>query len=185
MTGASSTRVPTPETLAGLFYARPEELGRFEAVAEAELPQIYRELLDHANHMTVTVERFHGGPVDVDVLRWRLDGNLYSRKILLRRQSDRRVVQFGIVRLNFDCVSAQVRARIESRAAPLGRILIEHGMLLEIRLLGLWRVLPGKELRDDFAMGPAAATYGRTAMIDFDGRPAVELLEIVAPVESG
>ena len=31
-------------------------------------------------------------------------------------------------------------------------------------------------------MQPGQITYGRTAIIHFDGEPAVELLEIVTPV---
>jgi hypothetical protein len=33
-----------------------------------------------------------------------------------------------------------------------------------------------------FDIGPADTTYGRTAVIDCNGEPAVELLEIVTPV---
>ena len=52
--------------------------------------------------MTVTVEQFHRTPVNVKVLEMRHDGRFYSRRILLTRQTDNRVVQFGIVRLNFE-----------------------------------------------------------------------------------
>ena len=174
--------IPDLETLAGLFYASLAELGRFEEVASRQLERDYRMLLAHDSHMTVTVERFHNGPVDVRVLDSKLSGSHYARKILLARHGDGGVVQFGIMRLNFSCVSPAVRREVESRAIPLGRILIQHNVLREVHLTKLWRVTPGEELRGMFKMAPGQVTYGRTAIIDCDGEPAVELLEIVAPL---
>jgi chorismate-pyruvate lyase len=165
-----------------LFYASLSELGRFDELESRQLERDYRMLLAHDSHMTVTVERFHNGPVDVRVLDSKLSGAQYARKILLARHGDGEVVQFGIMRLNFSCVSPAVRREVESRAIPLGRILIQHNVLREVHLTKLWRVTPGEELRGLFKMEPGQITYGRTAIIDCDGEPAVELLEIVAPV---
>ncbi len=170
------------ESLIGLFYADAAALGQFQSVARADTPPVYRALLHHEHHMTVTVENFHGGPVDVEVLETRTDGDRYARKILLRRQSDGAVVQFGIVRINLGIVDASVRQAIESQKLPLGRVLIEHGVLRKIHLLQLWRVRPGPDLCQMFTMRPDQATYGRTAVIECNGEAAVELLEIVTPV---
>ncbi len=174
----------TPDlgTLVTLFYPRPEQLGHFETVDSHDLARDYRMLLAHDSHMTVTVERFHNGPVDVRVLETQLTGNHYARKILLVRQSDAAVVQFGIMRLDFACVSPEVRREVESQSTPLGRILIEHNVLRKVHLTKLWRVTPGEDLRRHFNVAADAVTYGRTAIIECDGEPAVELLEIVAPV---
>jgi len=173
---------PDLATLVGLFYSNSAELGQFEEVAPAAMPPHYRQMLAHQNHMTVTVEKFHGSSVDVEVLESQLsDDRYYSRKILLRRKTDHRVVQFGIVRLNFDFVSPQVRQQVESRGTPLGRILIDNNVLREVRLFKLWKVTPGAELAALFQMSPGTVTYGRTAIIDCDHAPAVELLEIVTP----
>ena len=114
--------------------------------------------------MTVTMEQYHGGPVDVRVLETKTVGNTYARRILLERHSDGRVVQFGIMRLNFDYVSAEVRREVESQSAPLGRILIKHNMLWEIELSALWRVTPGGDLCRLMGIGPSQITYGRTAV---------------------
>jgi chorismate-pyruvate lyase len=132
--------------------------------------------------MTVTVENFHGCPVDVRVLEVRRSGNHYARKILLARQRDNQVVQFGIMRLNFDYISKEIRRDIESQEVPLGRVLIDHDVLRVIHLDGLWRVSPGPDLCLLLDIAPTDVTYGRTAVIDCNGEPAVELLEIVTPV---
>lgn len=174
---------PDLDTLIALFYSNPDQLGQFEEVDSRDLARDYRMLLAHDSHMTVTVERFHNGPVDVRVLESRLVGDHYSRKILLARQSDGAVVQFGIMRLDFRCVTPEVRREIESRQTPLGRILIEHNVLREVHLTRLYKVTPGEDLQRLFALAPGQVTYGRTAIIHFDGEPAVELIEIVTPVE--
>lgn len=180
--------MPHLPELVGLFYERPEELGTFEPIAAAEIPQPYRRLLAHNKHMTETVEQFHGCKVDVQVLASRRDNGYYSRKILLTRQSDGEVVQFGIPRLNMEYLDEEVRREIESETKPLGRVLIEHNVLREVQLVALWKVEPGPDLCRMFGLAakpasekPALAVYGRTALIYCNGEPAIELLEIVTP----
>jgi chorismate-pyruvate lyase len=173
---------PELDTLVGLFYRAPEELAQFDEVSREETPPVYRALLHHEHHMTVTVENFHGCPVEVRVLEVRRTGKHYARKILLTRQRDDQVVQFGIMRVNFDYVSPEIQRDIESQKIPLGHVLIEHDVLRVIHLDQLWQVKPGPDLCRLFNIGPEETTYGRTAVIDCNGEPAVELLEIVTPV---
>ncbi|MBI3839116.1 MAG: hypothetical protein HY288_14445 [Planctomycetia bacterium] len=170
------------DALVALFYRRPGDLGRFEEVDSRDLSRDYRMLLAHDSHMTVTVERFHNCPVDVRVLETKLTGSHYARKILLTRQTDGVVVQFGIMRLDFSVVSPEVRREVESQSSPLGRILIQHNVLRTVQLTKLWRVTPGDDLRPLLNLPPGQITHGRTAVIHFGGEPAVELLEIVTPV---
>ncbi len=178
------TRRATPElqALVNLFYLSLDELGQFEEISEDQLPPAARQLLWHDEHMTVTVEAFHGGPVDVRVLNTHVTPTHYARRIVLARQSDDQVVQFGIVRLSTHFLDPDVRRAIEQQAAPLGRILIQHNVLRHVRLLSLWRVTAGADLRKLFGLEKAATCYGRTALIYCNGLPAVELLEIVTPV---
>ncbi|MFG0262494.1 MAG: hypothetical protein ACF788_08905 [Novipirellula sp. JB048] len=156
------------------------ELGRFEALAS--LPPPYDRLLDHHKHMTVTVEAFYEQAVDVVVNRTRRDANWYAREITLVTQQDRRIVQYGIVHLNVDQLSEPVWKRIESEATPLGRVLIEHNVLRQVQLCGLWRVSAGPALVSRMQIPIDQPLYGRTALIYCDGDPAIELLEILAPV---
>ncbi|MFP6648465.1 MAG: hypothetical protein VB817_03330, partial [Pirellulaceae bacterium] len=106
----------------------------------------------------------------------------YARKILLRRQADNQVVQFGIVRLDVRFLDQAVRDEIASQQTPLGRILIEHDVLREVQLVALWRIQAGSDLADFFGISPLAEVFGRTALIYCNGEPVVELLEILAPV---
>jgi hypothetical protein len=173
--------MPALDYLASLFYSDLAELGTFEEVLAEAMPDPYRTLLAHHEHMTVAVERYHGCPVDVQVLASRRDGDYYFRKIILHRQSDRRVVLFGIPRLNLRLVDDEVKAEILGQNKPLGRVLIDHNVLREVQLASLYHVIPGPDLCQLMELSSPLATYGRTAFIYCDGYPAVELLEIVSP----
>lgn len=173
--------IPELGQLVGLFYDSIQDLGDFEEVAPEETPAPFHELLAHNSHMTVTVEGFHHSAVNVQVLDKRSDDPYYSRKILLCRQTDGKVVQYGIVRLNCDYLQQAPTEEIKSEQTPLGRVLIQHNVLREVQLTSLWRILPGRELRDLLGLAPGQTTYGRTALIYCNGEPAVELLEIVTP----
>jgi len=165
--------------LTDLFFSSLAEVGKFHSVEAADLPEAYRALLAHHDHMTVTVEAWHNSLVDVRVLGEHRDGNLYARKIVLALQRDHHLVQFGIMRVDLSGLPEVVRLEIESQALPLGRILIRHHLMREVELLGLWQVTPGPELRSQLHLEDAADVYGRTARISVAGKPAVELLEIV------
>lgn len=204
--------MPQLETITAPFFPSLAELGEFRLVAVDDMPADYQTLLAHDAHMTVTVEAFHQSLVDVHVLDERWEGRFYSRTSLLICQSNRRIAQFGIMRIDLSGLPAIVRDEIESRGTPLGRILIKHNVLRHVELHRLWRIAPGPVLRrrlinqdhspqeelgaaSDSAIGtplpplPAPAgepsptvrqnLYGRTARIVVEGRPAVELLEIV------
>jgi chorismate-pyruvate lyase len=173
--------IPDLHTLAGLFYPRLDDLGQFVEVRDDEMPPVYQRLLAHDGHMTVTVEEFHHSPVNVSVHDKRKSAEHYSRKILLSRKSDGRVVQFGIVRLTLAYLSPEVQAEIISETTPLGRVLIQHNVLRQVHLVSLWRVTPGPDLQRLFHLDGPQVTYGRTALIECDHEPAVELIEIVTP----
>jgi chorismate-pyruvate lyase len=175
---------PDIAELVSMFFPRLDAVGRFERVTEKELPPAYQSLLAHDDHMTVTIEAIYNSLVDVQVLDVRREGDLYARKILLSRQRDGAVVLFGIMRMDLAQVRPEVRSEIEQKGTPLGRILIRHHVMRHVELDGLYRVRPGDELRKLLATSGEGVTFGRTARIHVGGRPAVQLLEIVSPVEA-
>jgi hypothetical protein len=172
--------VLTLEDLCALFPGdddRPE----YDIIAGADIPEPYRSLLVHDEHMTVTVEAYHSGPVDVRVLASRLDDNVYARKILLVHQKTGKIVQFGIVRIDLDLTSAPVRSAILAGKTPIGRILIEHDVLRRIEPTAFLRIQPGPGQCAWFGLAEPRPLFGRLAIIHCDEKPAVELLEVVAP----
>ena len=154
----------------------------YALITPDEVPEPYRGLLVHNHHMTVTVEAFYDSPVNVRVLERRLVGDTYARKILLELQSDGRVVQFGVPRIRLNFCSEPVRAAILEEKTPLGRILIEHDVLRRIEPTAYFRVTPGALLTRWFHLPEPRVTYGRLGIIHCDGQPAIEVLEILAPI---
>ncbi len=172
----------TPDVVS-LFAQFPPavDLPRIEYVPAEAVPEPYHTLLVHEHHMTVTVEAHHGDLVDVRVLARRHHGSSYARKIVLALQKTGRIVQFGIVRINLDYCSPEVRAEIVAGRTPLGRILIEHDVLRRIELTAFLKVHAEPPQMIWFGRTGYATTYGRLGYIHCDGQPAVELLEILAP----
>jgi chorismate-pyruvate lyase len=170
--------------LRGLFalFGAADEVPEHEFVPGPQVPPPYHDLLVHEHHMTVTVESFYGSLVDVRILDRRQSGDDYARKILLALQSDERVVQFGIVRIILHHCSSAVQAAIVAGQTPLGRILIEHDVLRRIEPTAYLRVTPNPAMMEWFSLAEPTPTYGRLAYIHCNEQPAVELVEIVAPV---
>lgn len=174
-------QIPAPDldTLLHLFYQDTAEFGVIEAISADDMPTVARKLLDHEHHMTVTVEDHHHCEVDVQVLETLFAGQAYSRKILLTKQTDSTVVQFGIVRLNFEFLATHIQQEIRAENTPLGRILINHNVLRRVELSQLWEIQVGQDLAELFLVPPNTIVYGRTAWIYCNGEPAIELLEVV------
>jgi len=185
MAAAPSDPVRRARDLAGLFHADPDVFARFAPAVPDELPAGPRQLLAHASHMTVAMERFHGGPVSLAVAaRTTCADGRYAREILLARP-DGRVVQYCVVRIDLRELPAADAAAIRAESAPLGRILIDAGLLCEVQQVSLLRVRAGPELAALCGPASTAETFGRVATIGVAGQATVELLEIVAPGSAG
>lgn len=168
--------------LTDLFQGGNELFERAEHVASALVPEPYKRLLVHEHHMTVTMEEFYRSPVAVRVLDRHLEDEIYSRKILLETTDGGAVVQFGIVRFDLSVVLPAVRKEILSEQTPLGRILIDYNVLRHIDLGAVVQLTAGRGLAEIFGCPPGEVTYGRLATIFCNRRPAVDLLEVPAPV---
>ncbi|HKB06557.1 MAG TPA: hypothetical protein VKD90_30455 [Gemmataceae bacterium] len=154
---------------------------RATLIHAAAIPEPYRGLLAHSEHMTVTVEAFYRAPVDVRVLESGRLGDFYHRRIVLVPRGTDRIVQYGLVRINLACCSAEVREAILSQKTPLGRILIEHNVLRRVEPTSFLRIDPGPTLITALALAEPTPLYGRTGVIFFNDRPAVAVLEVLAP----
>jgi chorismate-pyruvate lyase len=162
-------------------FAPTDDLPDYAFVAADEVPPPYHDLLVHRHHMTVTVEAFHGDLVNVRILASLLDGDSYTRKILLVLHDSGRVVQFGVARVHLNFCSEPVREAIIAGKTPLGRILIQHNVLRVVEPTGFLRVSACPAVAQWFGLKEPRPTYGRLAVIHCDGKEAIEVLEIVAP----
>lgn len=169
-------------SLIRLFPDADRLFAKAEHIPSSLTPEPYKSMLVHEHHMTVTMENFHHAPVEVRVLDRITVDDRYCRKILLVKEGTDEVVQFGIVRFNFEYVTSAVEAEIRSESIPLGRVLINHNVLRHIDLGAILRIATGPALSEMFGCEPGTITYGRLATIFCNHQPAVDLLEISAPL---
>jgi chorismate-pyruvate lyase len=168
-----------PSSLFAFFPGTaPPKLERVEA---DEVPQPYRDLLVHTVHMTVTVEKYYADAVDVQVLELSHIDNTYTRQIVLALRASGHIVQYGLVQIDLDALTAVVRDRILEGKTPLGRVLIEHDVLRHIEPAGYFRVTLNNHFQH-WLRTEATTTYGRMGVIHTDHRPAIRVLEILTPV---
>jgi hypothetical protein len=171
------------QKLTDLFPTDQALIAKAEHVASVLVPEPYQGLLVHNSHMTVTMEEYHKSRVDVKILARAQEGEIYSRKSLLLKQGTDEIVQFGIVRFDFQYVTQAVRQEILAGTIPLGQVLINHNVLRHIDLGAVLRIALGPELAKSFRTEAGRITYGRLATIFCNQRPAVDLLEISVPLD--
>lgn len=168
------------ESLFSLF--RPvDEIPQYEVIQGEDMPEPYNGLLVHEYHMTVTMEAHYGDLVEVRILERVHDGDTYARKILLALEKTANVVQFGIVKVDLSFVNEEVREEIVEGVTPFGRILIKHNVMRRIEPFAYLKITPGESMMQWFGMDKPETVYGRLCYIHCNEKPAVQLLEVVAP----
>jgi len=169
------------EALADLcegFFEDRAWVSSCKAVQADDIPQPARNLLVHHTHMTATLKAHHGQEVELRVLADSLEGDQYTRTILLTLPDSDEVVEFGIARLDLRFTNEEVRGAILDRAAPLGAILIGHRVLTKVTPKWYLRFRADCSMMNYFGQ-PQVEAYGRLATIHCNGDAAVELLEVV------
>lgn len=183
----------SPDTRAALldlcrpFVGGGGDVGAFQpqcvVVQPDQIPFPEDQLLVHHDHMTEVLERHHGAPVEVHVHAEHANGggDLYSRMISLTpRGQPGKVVEWGIVRLDFRYMDPAVRDEILAKRLPLGAVLIKHDVLRRIKPRWFLRFPgTGPVMRLFGQAEQADDAYGRIGTIYCDGEPAIELLEVV------
>ena len=176
---AHEAMVELAQGLAGFSPA----LINFTEVQPEEMPQPARQLLVHTRHMTRVLSGYYGAPVDLHVLESRYDGeDLYQRKIMLTVRETDRVVEYGVVRLDFRYMPKAVKEAILEEHAPLGSILINHNVMRRIQPRWYLSLPHGGGILNWFGCPTAGPLYGRIGTIYCEGEPALEVLEIVTAI---
>ncbi|MSR31223.1 MAG: hypothetical protein EXR99_06910 [Gemmataceae bacterium] len=151
-------------------------------VSPQEMPEPFKNLLDHEDHMTVTMEANYGELMEIQVLKESQGANTYARMLRLNGEKTKRTVLFGAMRVRLDFLPQLVRQEILAKKTPLGRILIKHHVMRKLELVQLLKLELGEEQRHWFGSIPPGPIYGRVAIIHCHGLPAIELFEVAAPL---
>lgn len=177
----------TPSTSPQTFLASlcaplgaAEEATACVPIAAEALPPTARRLLAHSEHMTSTLASFYGEAVALRVLQERDTGvSGYLRRIALFLPSSGRVVEYGVVWIDFSRLPASVCDEIRSHRRPLGEVLIAHNVLRRVRPQHFVHYSRGAAFLTVFDESDRGAAYGRLATIECDEQPAIRLLEVV------
>jgi hypothetical protein len=86
------------------------------------------------------------------------------------------------MRFDLNMVLPAVRDEILSERTPLGRILINYNVFRHVDLGAIFRIAVGPVFAQLCGSSIGEVTYGRLATIFCNERPAVDLLEVAAPI---
>lgn len=150
-----------------------------QMVQPEDMPDVARHLLVHHGHMTEQLEAHYQTTVDVYPYAIHRSGDIYGRKLDLKARRTADVVMTGLMIFNLQAVAPHVRAEILDAQLPLGRILINHGVLREVHSEAYLRIDGADPMARRLLRPGEPAAYGRLATIWCDGQPAVDLLEVV------
>lgn len=153
-----------------------------EPVRASDMPKPFSELLVHNDHMTTRLRDHHRRPVELRVLDEVHEDPIYRRKIVLTLAGTDRVVEFGVVRIDFRLMLPATRAEILSHRRPLGDILIRSNLFRQIEPRWYVKLSARCPTLADFCDAGLEQVYGRVGTIYCDGDPAVEMLEVITAV---
>jgi hypothetical protein len=172
---------PTKELRLLFAFFGDAELPKAEILSPDDVPAPYHDLLVHHGHMTETLEQFHGSPVNVHPYSVHRHGDMYGRKLDLTLASTQQMVMTGLMIINLTFVREDIARQIVEGKTPLGRLLVDNDVLREVSSGAYLRFHPEDPLVKRFSLSDRRPAYGRLATIFFGDKPAVDLLEIVAP----
>ena len=157
-----------------------EALGSADLVGAEHVPEPFRDLLVHDEHMTLRLARHYGRPVELEVLRETRSDDVYRREIVLRPSGSDEVVEYGVVRIDLGFTDESVKSEITERTAPLGDILVRHDVLRRVQPHWYFRFAADSPVARAFGDGVAKDVFGRVGTIYCNEAPAIELLEVVS-----
>ena len=183
-----STTAETPQVLPHAyplddFYAQQGlKLPPIAVISSDDVPQPYHSLLVHDGDMTPPLEYFHGGRLQLTVLRRQQRGEYCFREIILTRECDDAPVLFGATKISLDYFPTLARQDLLLERSPLGRILVDHRVRYTSNPKAYLRVDPDDFIRQALKVTGESTLYGRrNTLWDPDLMPLAEMVEILPP----
>jgi chorismate-pyruvate lyase len=147
-----------------------------------EIPELYRGLLVHDRDMTPTLERAHGGRIELRVLQYSVRENLLSRQIALTVNGGDQAVTFGAIKIYLERFPPAAQSLILEMKQPLGAILRSQEIAHSSRPSPYFRVEADATIRTALQLNGSATLYGRQNMLlDSAGNTLARVLEILRP----
>lgn len=169
------------------FYRRERRpLPRIDLLSGAAMPEPYRSLLVHDRDMTPTLEKHHHCDIHIEVWGRERSGEDYWREVVLRLDRNQQAVEFGANRINLGLFSRHERQLILDEYLPLGRILNQRDLPHSGGPRAFLRIEADDLMGRAFGIRAGAVLYGRrNTIVDREGRPLSEIVEILPPAAAG
>jgi chorismate-pyruvate lyase len=166
------------------FYRRQgASLPKVEIVAPDEVPEPCRTLLVHEADMTSALQRFHGHPIELQVLLVQQDDSEMRREVILTAGPQCRPVEFGAIVIHLHEFDAEARELIVQCRRPLGAILRERGIAHVSRPAAFIRLTSDGIMNTAMNLNASHELYGRCNVLHGgNDRVLAEVVEILPPV---
>jgi chorismate-pyruvate lyase len=149
-----------------------------------EMPEPYRHLLVHDRDMTPTLEAAYDRKMNLRVLKYALDDEVFSRQIVLVPEGGDSPVVFGAIKIYLDEFPTAARDLVLERRLPLGTILESQGMKHFSRPDAFFEIDADALICRELGITGPAKLYGRRNVLgNGTGRKLAQVLEILPPAK--
>jgi chorismate-pyruvate lyase len=149
-----------------------------------EMPEPYRHLLVHDRDMTPTLEAAYDRKMNLRVLKYALDQEVFSRQILLIPEGSDAPVVFGAIKIYLDEFPAIARELVLERRLPLGTILESQAIKHFSKPDAFFEVEADPSICQALNIDAPARLYGRRNVLgNSTGRKLAQVLEILPPAK--
>ena len=170
--------------LTDFYSSHGTEPPRIAPMAGPDLPAPYRNLLDHRQDMTSTLETHFGVTLHVQVLEKQVGPSVLTRQVVLVSDPPGTVAEFGAIRIHLERFAAPVREEIIACRWPLGTILNRHRMEFACRPNAFFAFESDDIARRAFGLHSAHILYGRhNVLVNGAEEPLAEVVEILPPLD--
>lgn len=147
-----------------------------------EMPEPYRRLLVHDRDMTPTLEAAYDRKMNLRVLKYSLDHEVFSRQILLVPEGGETPVVFGAIKIYLDEFPTAARDLVLERKMPLGTILESQSIRHFSKPDAFFEVEADASICQALGISGPARLYGRRNVLgNGTGRKLAQVLEILPP----
>ena len=147
-----------------------------------EMPEPYRRLLVHDRDMTPTMEAAYDRKMNLRVLKYSLDHEVFSRQIVLVPEGGGTPVVFGAIKIYLDEFPTAARDLVLERKMPLGTILESQSIRHFSKPDGFFEVEADEAICKALEIDGPARLYGRRNVLgNSTGRKLAQVLEILPP----
>jgi chorismate-pyruvate lyase len=165
------------------FYRRGEvPLPQVTEINGVHMPEPYRTLLVHEADMTPTLQKFHEQTIGLQILKYHLQRDEYSRQVLLISEKDRKPVEFGAIKIFLQHFPEGARQQIVAGERPLGAILSDERIYHTSRPIAFVRVTPDASIRGTLGLNGANLLFGRrNILLGPSQQILADILELLPP----